>query len=148
VKLIRPQLPEVVVLVLLERGQQTVPSARQVSSPSGRTTLGGTWPVVQLWEVPAAPLLAGGDVGGLRLAAMRRLDAPSAVVGQQVKDRIEAEAPPAEVENLIAVTQVMATARFTDLTLLNILGGRQRMLISPVVQEIVAEAAQQTSHRL
>ena len=137
-----------VVLVLLERGGNTVPASRQETGPGGTTTLGGAWRVVKLSDVLAGPVLAGPDVGALPLVPLMKFSDPPAVVVQRVKDRIEAEAPANERENLLAVAQVLTTARFTDQALIAILGGKQRMMISPLVQEIVDEQRQQTAHEM
>jgi hypothetical protein len=65
--------------------------------------------------------------------------------------RIDEEASPEERENLLAVTQVLAGLRYNEVGLFQLLGGRDAMIESPVLQELKAEwtreAALQTNRR-
>src|SRR5262245_17297052 len=47
----RNVVPEVVSLVLKPKGNLTVTGASERTSPRGRTRVGGSWPVVRLWEL-------------------------------------------------------------------------------------------------
>lgn len=62
--------------------------------------------------------------------------------------RSEERAPVGEKANLLAVTQVLTGLRYNDTgllgRLLNILGGRQVMIESPLIQELVAENTRTT----
>ena len=60
---VRRVVPEVVVLVLAERGPLRVAGAWEGASPLQTATLGGRWRVVQLWNLPAGPLLDRDDPG-------------------------------------------------------------------------------------
>jgi hypothetical protein len=146
VRLVRGRVPEVVVLVLFPRGHQLFPGQGSVSSQRGRTSLSASWHVVYLWTVPAATLLASGDVAVVPLVPLAQLGAPPEVVLQQCKDLIEQQAPPAERANLLAITQIFTEARFGQAAMLAILGGKKLMIESPMVQEILAENTQQTMH--
>src|SRR5208282_3978170 len=53
--------------------------------------------------------------------------------------RIDEEASPEERENLLAVTQVLAGLRYNEVGLFQLLGGRNAMIESPVLQELKAE---------
>jgi hypothetical protein len=53
--------------------------------------------------------------------------------------RIDNEVPPEERENLLAVTQVLASLRYNERVLFQLLGGRGAMIESPVLQELKAE---------
>jgi len=74
---------------------------------------------------------------------------------QQCRAQIDEEAPPEERENLLAVTQVLAGLRYSKVGLFQLLGGRNAMIESPVLQELKAEwtrdaareAALQTNRR-
>jgi len=74
---------------------------------------------------------------------------------QQRRAQIDEEAPPEERENLLAVTQVLAGLRYSKVGLFQLLGGRNAMIESPVLQELKAEwtrdaareAALQTNRR-
>jgi hypothetical protein len=147
-KLVRHRVPEVVVLVLFPRADQPVPAQGRVTSRRGQTALSGTWHVVELAGVPAATLLASGDVGTVPLVPLSQLHAPPEVVLQQCKDLIEQHARPEERDNLLAVTQIFTEARFPHAGLLSILGGKKIMIESPMVQELLAENTQQTAHRI
>ena len=58
---------------------------------------------------------------------------------RQCRARIDEEAPPGERENLLAVTQVLAGLRYNEVGLFQLLGGRNAMIESPVLQELKAE---------
>ena len=58
---------------------------------------------------------------------------------RQCRARIDKEAPPEERENLLAVTQVLAGLRYNEVGLFQLLGGRNAMIESPVLQELKAE---------
>src|SRR5205085_11475475 len=59
----RGVLPDVVTLVLAERGQYRLPSHHEAVSRTQQTRLGLDWTVVELWTIPQARLLALGEVG-------------------------------------------------------------------------------------
>src|SRR6266545_3202752 len=59
----RKTVPEVVSLILKPKGNLTVTGASDRTSPHGRTKIGGSWPVVRLWELDAETLLTSPDVG-------------------------------------------------------------------------------------
>jgi hypothetical protein len=137
--LLRERPPEVLVLVLLARGSAACPASGRRASRRGRTTLGATWHVVELWNVPARPLLTGGDVGLVPLVPLMQLDQPPEVIARECKDRIDQLAPPRDKATLLAVTHILAEARFHDALIRSILGGKQNMIESPTFQEIVDE---------
>jgi len=58
---------------------------------------------------------------------------------QQCRARIDEEAPPGERENPLAVTQVLAGLQYNEVGLFQLLGGRNAMIESPVLQELKAE---------
>jgi len=61
VYLIRGEVPNVLVLVLRPKGQLRVPDYARRPGSDGVTELGGRWRVVELWTVPAEPVLATAD---------------------------------------------------------------------------------------
>jgi hypothetical protein len=103
--------------------------------------------VVEMWKLPADDLLAAGDIGLVPWIPLTQFDAPVERVFQECRHRID-NAPVEERANLLAVTQVLAGLRFHDPVLLNILGGRQAMIESPVLQELMAEHGQKYILRL
>jgi hypothetical protein len=142
----RGVVPEVLTLVLRERGRYRVPSEFDARSELGWTTLHCTWKVVELWQVPAEELLAAGDVGIIPWVPLMRFEGPPRDLLQRCRDRIDREARHDERRNLLAVSQVLTKLRFLDPQLLALFGGRQIMIDSPLIREIVAENTQQTIH--
>ena len=59
---------------------------------------------------------------------------------QQCWARIDEEAPPEERENLLASTQALAGLQYNEVGLFQLLGGRNAMIESPVLQELKAES--------
>jgi len=84
-------------------------------------------------------LLATGDVGLIPWVPLARFDGRPEPIIRQCRARIDQDAPPGEHENLLAVTQVLAGLRYNDPKLFQILGGRQAMIESPVLQELKEE---------
>ena len=66
---------------------------------------------------------------------------------RQCRARIDEEAPPEERENLLAVTQVLAGLRYNEVGLFQLLGGRNAMIESPVLQELKAEWTREDKRR-
>ena len=135
----RRALPEVLVLVLRPKGNLKAEAAHQWRSPLGWTRWQANWRVVELWTVPAADLLAAGEVGVIPWVPLARIDGPPAPVIQQCRERIDRDAPASERENLLAVTQVLTRLRYNDPNLLIILGGEHAMIESPLLQEYLAK---------
>ena len=67
--LVRNEVPNVLVLVLRPKGQLRVSDRARRGSPDGVTEFGGRWRVVELWNVPAEPVLATADPGTDALGA-------------------------------------------------------------------------------
>jgi hypothetical protein len=59
----RGSLPEVVAMILRPRDKRPVPHELVVRSEEGTTRIHVEWKVVEVWKIPAADLLATGDVG-------------------------------------------------------------------------------------
>jgi hypothetical protein len=110
-----------------------------LSSRRGLTQWNLSWRAVKLWEVPAADLLAAGDVGLVPWVPLAQFDGPPAPILRQCRARIEQDAPPGEQGDLLAVTQFLARLRYNDPRLFQILGGRQAMIESPLYQELKEE---------
>ncbi|TVS07802.1 MAG: hypothetical protein EA424_29385 [Planctomycetaceae bacterium] len=102
---------------------------------------------MELWTIPAAELLEAGDVGLIPWVPLTDCADPPEKVMERCRDVIEQNAPPGEKANLLAVTQVLAYLRYNDVGLLTILGGRQVMLESPLIDEIVMAKALATAQR-
>lgn len=142
----RGVLPEVLTLILRERGSYRVPSEFEARSELGWTTLHCSWKVVELWQVPAEELLVAADVGILPWVPLARFEGSPRDILQRCRDRIDREASYQERGNLLAVSQVLTKLRFPDPQLLALFGGRKIMIDSPLIRELVAENTQQTLH--
>jgi hypothetical protein len=101
------------------------------------------WKVVELWTVPAEELLAAGDVGMIPWVPLTHWDGPPEPIFRECRARIDQDALPGERENLLAVSQVLAGLRYDDPRLFQILGGREAMIESPVLQQLKAEWTQE-----
>ncbi len=63
VYLVRGEVANILVLVLRPKGQLRVPHHAYRPGSDGVTALGGWWRVVELWTLPAEPVLATSDPG-------------------------------------------------------------------------------------
>lgn len=138
VYLTRNEVPNVIVLVLRPRGQLRVSDRAERPSPDGLTELIGRWRVVELWNVPAEPVLATADPGMMPWVPLMQSAEPPEAVLRRCREVIDQHATPAEHEPLLAVTQVFTSLRYKDTHLLAILGGNKAMIESPLIREIVA----------
>jgi hypothetical protein len=118
----------------------------QLASGSGRTRITARSVVVEMWTQSAEALLAVGDVGLAPWAMLAETTEPPEVLLRRCRERIE-QAPPEERANLTAVAQVLAGLRYNDPSLLTILGGRQAMIESPVLIELLNERERDVLHR-
>src|SRR5919198_6056424 len=80
-----------------------------------------------------------GDVGVLPWVPLAQSDQPPEVLLRACRERIDRLAAAAEHANLLAVAQVLARLRYNDPGILSIFGGRQAMIESPLIQELMAE---------
>lgn len=109
----RKVVPEVVSLVLKPKGNLTVAGRAEQVSPRGRTRLGGSWPVVRLWEVDAEALFAAGDPGLIPWVPLTRTsDEPDALV-ERCRDRLQAVPDQTERMALSVVTEILAGLAFS-----------------------------------
>jgi hypothetical protein len=90
--------------------------------------------------VPAEELLALEDPGLVPWVLLAQITGPPEPVLRQCRELIDRKAPAEERPNLLAVCQVLARLRYNEPAFLAIFGGRQAMIESPLIQEIVAEA--------
>ena len=103
--------------------------------------------MVELWTLPAAGLLAMGDVGVLPWVPLAQSDQPPEVLLRACRERIDRQAAPDEHANLLAVAQVLARLRYNDPGILSIFGGRQAMIESPLIQELMQEVVAERGHK-
>jgi predicted transposase YdaD len=138
----RHQLPEVLTIVLHPKGNVRIPANMSIRSPLGWSQMQAAWRVVELWNLPAGPLLATEDPGIVPWVPLTQFEEPAETVLQLCREIIDRKAAPQEHENLLVVTQILAALRYNAAMLHAIFGGKEAMIESPVIQEIVAEARQ------
>src|SRR5208283_5304080 len=139
VYLVRGEVPNVLVLVLRPKGQLRVPDHARRASSDAATELGGRLRVVELWTIPAEPVLATADPGMMPWVPLMQAAEPPEIVLRRCREVIDQHAPADEHESLITVTQVFTRLRYKDPNLLSILGGKTVMIESLLIREIVAE---------
>jgi predicted transposase YdaD len=135
----RRVVPDVLVLFLRPRGKATAAGSATLRSRGRLTKWDVSWRAVKLWEVPAEQLLAAGDVGLIPWVPLAQFDRSPEAIVRECRTRIDRDAPPGELENMLAVTQVLAGLRYNDPKLFQILGGRKAMIESPVLRELKEE---------
>jgi hypothetical protein len=154
VLLTRGVIPDILLLVLRPKGNLAISPEQVVSSARGLTELRLKIHVVTLWTVPAEELLTAGDVGLIPWVPLAHYDGSPEALLAQCRLRIEQQAKPEEKDNLLAVTRVMAEARYNDPQLLSLLLGGQIMsfekvlLDTPAGQRFLAERERETAQRV
>ncbi len=139
----RGRWPEALTLVLHPKGKVRAPARRSLRSRRGLAGCTLKWRVVELWTIPAEQLLQTGDVGLIPWIPLSDYTDPPETIIRKCREEIDERAPPEEKANFLAVTQVLTALRYKKdplfRILLRILGGKQVMIESPLIQEIVAE---------
>ena len=95
--------------------------------------------MVELWTVPAEPVLAAADPGMMPWVPLMHAAEPPEVVLRRCREVIDQHAPAAEHESLLTITEVFTRLRNKDPNLLSILGGKAVMIESLLIREITAE---------
>ena len=98
--------------------------------------------MVELWTVPAAAILAAGDVGLIPSVPLAASADPPDVVLRRCRDAIDELASAAEKPNLLAVTQILTSLRYNDSAIaFHFWEEAKAMIKSPLIQELVADRA-------
>jgi predicted transposase YdaD len=141
----RGVVPEFISIVLRPRGKKPVPRELVVVSEEGTTRIQVEWKVVELWKIPAADLLATGDIGLIPLVPLSQFDGPVEPILEECRERIERDAPAKEKGDLTVVTHFFAGLKYNDSRLFQKLGGTKAMLKtgSPLLREIYEEATRE-----
>jgi hypothetical protein len=142
----RGVLPEMLTVVLRQKGQLTVSGEVEQTSRLGFTRLGFKSEVLELWTVQAERLLAASDVGVTPWLLLTAFDGSPQDMARLCRERIDREAEPRERASLLAVTRILARLRYNDPALLDLLITRDAMIESPELQEIMEEVRHQTTH--
>jgi hypothetical protein len=146
--LVRGVVPEVVTLILRPRGRKPVPRELVIRSEEGTASIRVEWKVIELWKVPAAELLAAGDIGLIPLVPLSAFDGPDEAILDECRERIQRDAPADERENLLSVTHFFAGLKYNDARLFKNLGGSKAMFKtgSPLLREIIEEETEKARH--
>jgi hypothetical protein len=130
-------VPEVICLVLRQRGLVEVTGTAERVSRRHSARLTASWKVVRLWDLRAVDLLATGDVGLVPWVPLTHSDDPPEVVLTRCREQIDRVIDPSDRAGLLAVTQILAALAYPDRKLLELLGGLQMITIeSPLLDEI------------
>ena len=129
-------VPDVVCLVLQPKGNLTVRGNATRQSKRGSTTLTATWPVVNLWELDAEQLLVEGDPGLIPWVPLAKTDRSRDEVLVECRDRLTAVSNAKDRSGLLAVTAILAGLTKDAKGLLNLFGGVDAMIESPVLDEV------------
>jgi hypothetical protein len=131
----RQVVPDVVSLVLKPKGNLTVTGRAERRSRRGGAVLTGAWSVVRLWELEAEALFAAGDVGLVPWIPLTRTAQPPEQLLTRCRDRLAAVPDANDRAGLTAVAQILAGLAFPDRRFLDIFGGPEAMIESPVLEE-------------
>jgi len=136
-------LPELLMLVLRPKGRFRIRGRHAVRSKLGLSRLEAEWKPVELWTLPATEFLEQGDVGVTPWVPLMEFMGPPETLLERCAEKIEREAHPKDRADLLVVSQVMATLRFSDPELLRLFGGQRTMIESPLIQKVIAESIHQ-----
>ncbi len=143
----RRRMPEVVSLVLKPKGNVRVSGTSERASPSGRTRLVGTWPVVQLWDIDAERLLADPDLGLVPWVPLARSDQPPDQLLARCVERIQTVPDDTRRAALLAVTEILAGLAFPDRRFPALFRGPTTVIESPVLDEAFAFVEARTNRK-
>ena len=135
----RDELPEVITLVLKDRGKQIVPRKMEARSPSGNTTLELKWTVLEMWTIPAEELLATEDPGLMPWVALCDHAGSTEELLHRSVAVIDREPSERDRRSLRAVSQILVSLRYDTSELVRIFGGHGKMIESPLLQELEQE---------
>src|SRR5262249_30080142 len=98
--------------------------------------LGGSWPVVRLWELEADQLLAAGDAGLIPWVPLTRTTLTPEQLMARCRDRLAQVPDASDRAGLMAGTQILAGRGVPGKRFLDLFGGAQAMIESPVLDEV------------
>ena len=134
----RKTVPEVVSLVLKPKGNLTVTGASERVSPRGRTRIGGTWPVVRLWELEAETLLASPDAGMIPWVPLAHTALTPDELMTRCRDRLVQVPDANDRAGLLAVTDIFAGLAFPGRSFFELLRGSA--MLDKVLETAVSES--------
>ena len=134
----RDVVPEVLVVVL-HPGGTSGPPGRLICRAPGLGAPAGVVAGRGAVERAGRGIARGRRLGLIPWVPLAKFDGPPEAILRRCRARIDAEAAAEEHDNLLAVTQVLAGLRYNDARLFDLLGGREAMIESPVLQELKNE---------
>jgi predicted transposase YdaD len=132
----RGVVPDVVSLVLKPKGNLAVTGQAERQSRHGGAVLSGAWRVVRLWELDAEDLFAAGDVGLIPWVPLTRTTQPPEQLLARCRDRLAAVPDANDRAGLMVVAQILAGLAYPDRRVLDLFGGPEVMIESPVLDEV------------
>jgi hypothetical protein len=135
----RGVVPEAIDVTLHDRGNVRVASDIRVGSPLGHTSLSAGWRVVNLWELNATDFLPLTDPGLAPWVPLMKIDGPPDPVIQLCKDLIDRTTSGNRRDNLLGVTQVLASLRWDKELVKRLFAKEEGMIESPLLQEWLQE---------
>jgi predicted transposase YdaD len=92
--------------------------------------------VVRLWELDAEDLFAAGDVGLIPWVPLTRTTQPPEQLLARCRDRLAAVPDANDRAGLMVVAQILAGLAYPDRRFLDLFGGPEVMIESPVLDEV------------
>jgi hypothetical protein len=132
-------LSELLMLVLRPKGTFRISGTYEVRSKLGLSRLEAEWRPVEVWTLLAEKYLAEGDAGVTPWVTLMQFDGPPEVLLERCAQKIQREAHPRDRADLLAVAQVLTELRFPHPDLLRLLGGKDTMIESPLLQKMMAQ---------
>ncbi len=139
VRQVRGVLPDGLALILRPKGKYKVPEEGTSHGALGWSKETLSWKVVELWTLPAEEMLDYPDVGVVPLVPLMAFSGDPKPLLRRCRERIDREGGEQRA-NLLAVAQTMTKLRFPQQVFLDLLGGSQAMIESPLIKEIVEKA--------
>ena len=136
----RREIPELSAITLRPHGRYRIPNEGLFKSRRGTTEIQAKWTSIELWNVPAADLLARNDPGLIPWVPLCKSRRSAASLLTECKRRIEDLAAPELHEPLLTTTFVYADLRFGSDPALKILGERNVLAETPMIKQLVQEA--------
>ena len=133
----RKAVPEVVSLVLKPKGNLTVNGTAERVSARGRTRIGGSWPVIRLWELDAEALLAAPDAGLIPWVPLARTTLGPNELMTRCRDRLVQVPDANDRVGLLAVTEILAKLAFPgrSFNLFRGLSMFQKLIVAAIHEE-------------
>jgi hypothetical protein len=120
----RRAVPEIITLVLHPKGNVRVDGRLELASPLGGTQLAGRWRVVELWTVPAEPLLADPDPGVIPWLPLMQFAGEPAALLKRCDELLSERAAEVELPVLQAIATILAGLRYDESLFTNLFRGR------------------------